>query len=171
MSTPPWSLRQSLTRTYLSLDPRSLGLGRIVLGAVLLIDLGRRASELVTWYTNLGLLPNHTVLWQPPAPRLFSLFFMVSLPHEAVFAFAICGFCYGAFLVGWRTRLFHILSFLCAVSLHTRILYVEAPGSVVLGVLCFWTLFLPMGRRFSVDALAASLRQHPEHSPADLAEE
>ena len=69
MNPAPWSLRSSLTRTYLSLDARSLGLGRIVLGAVLLIDLLRRVPELVTWYTNQGLLPNHTVLWQPPVPR------------------------------------------------------------------------------------------------------
>jgi len=41
----------------------------------------------------------------------------------------------------------------------------------VLGLVCFWTLFLPMGRRFSVDAVLASLRQHPEHTPAELAAE
>lgn len=168
MTPPRWSLRQSLTRTYLSLDPRSLGLGRIVLGVALLVDLLRRAPEVATWYSNEGLLPNHTVLWQPPAARLISFFFMVSLPHEAVIAFALCAFCYVAFLLGWRTRLFHLLSFLCAVSLHTRILYAESAGNVVLLLVCFWTLFLPMGRRFSVDGLLASLRRHPEHVPADL---
>ena len=32
-----------------------------------------------------------------------------------------------------------------------------------------WTAFLPLGRRFSVDALRASLRARPDETPAELA--
>jgi len=162
------SIRAYLVRTYLTIDPRSLGLGRIVLGAVLIVDLLRRVPLLRAFYSNEGLLPNHTVLWRPPLPRLFSVFFPVSLPHEAALVFAICFFCFFCLMIGWRTRLFHVLSFLATTSLHNRILFAENWGAVALGALMVWTAFLPLGRRFSVDAVAASMRAHPDETPDDL---
>jgi predicted DCC family thiol-disulfide oxidoreductase YuxK len=155
-------------RGWISADPRSLGLGRIALGVALLLDLLRRAPELTLFYTNVGLLPNHTVLWQPTVRRLLSLFFTVSLPHEAVLAFAASAFCFLALTVGFRTRLFHALSLLATLSLHNRVIFIEGPGSTALGALCLWTLFLPLGRRFSVDAVTGSLRDHPDQTAADL---
>ena len=59
-------LRRFLVRTYLSIDPRSLALCRIAIGVVLIIDLVRRIPLLRDFYSNQGLLPNHTVLWRPP---------------------------------------------------------------------------------------------------------
>ena len=52
------------------MDPRTLALGRIVLGLVLIVDLLRRVPWLRDFYSNAGLLPNHTVLWRPPMPRI-----------------------------------------------------------------------------------------------------
>src|SRR5260221_3900192 len=63
-----------ITETYFTFDRRSLGLARIYLGCLLLYDLFRRVPGLTTWYTNDGLLPNHTHLWRPAAPQMFSLF-------------------------------------------------------------------------------------------------
>ncbi len=40
---------------------------------------------------------------------------------------------------------------------------------MAIGVLMIWTAFLPLGRRFSVDAIRASLRARPGETPADLA--
>jgi predicted DCC family thiol-disulfide oxidoreductase YuxK len=162
------TIRQALRRTYLTIDPRSLGLARIVLGAVLLIDLLRRVPLLREFYTNEGLLPNHTILWRPPLPRAFSVFFPVSLPHEAVFVFALCFVSFFLLMVGWRTRTFHLVSFALTSSLHNRILFAENWGGVALGAMMVWTAFLPLGRRFSVDAVLASLRAHPDETPADL---
>ena len=68
--------------TYLTLDDRSLGAGRIALAAVLLFDLARRIPGLATWYTNEGLLPNHTLLWQPAYDHALSLFYIASREPE-----------------------------------------------------------------------------------------
>jgi predicted DCC family thiol-disulfide oxidoreductase YuxK len=162
------ALRQALTRTYLTIDPRSLGLCRIVLGVVLIIDLARRVPYVRAFYTNDGLLPNHTVLWRPPLPRLFSVFFPVSLMHEAVLVFIICFLCFFFLMIGWRTRLFHLLSFAMTTSLHNRVLFAENWGAVALGALMVWTAFLPLGRRFSVDAVLSSMRAHAGETPDDL---
>ncbi len=158
-----------LRATYLRLDNRSLALGRIVLGVVLIADLLRRVPLIRDFYSNLGLLPNHTVLWRPVAPRMFSFLFMASLPEESALWFAVALVCFLCFTVGYRTRVFQVLSFALATSLHERTIYAENWGTVVLAELLVWTLFLPLGRRFSVDALRASLRARPRETPEDLA--
>jgi predicted DCC family thiol-disulfide oxidoreductase YuxK len=164
------TLRRALTRTYFTIDGRSLALCRIALATVLIVDLLRRVPWLRDLYSNAGLLPNHTVLWRPPQPRIFSVFFMASLADEAAVWFAIALFCFACLLVGWRTRLFHLLSFAMTTSLHDRILVAENWGTVTLAILMLWTAFLPLGRRFSVDALLASLRAGKGEQPDDIAE-
>jgi predicted DCC family thiol-disulfide oxidoreductase YuxK len=166
----PWPARRAaFVRTYLTIDPRSLGLGRIVLSVLLLFDLFHRAWGGITlWYSNAGLLPNHTVLWRPPTQWMFSLFFMASWPDEAKFGFVLCGLVYLALLVGWRTRLMHVLAVIAVMSLHGRTTFLENGGDWTLGELTLWTAFLPLGCRFSIDSLRASLRRRTEATAAEL---
>jgi predicted DCC family thiol-disulfide oxidoreductase YuxK len=165
------SPRKALVRAYLTIDGRSLGLFRIVLATLMIVDLVRRFPHVRDFYTNAGVLPNHTVLWRPQVARLFSVFFPASLAHEVWILFAICAFCYVALFVGWRTRLFQVLSFLAATSLHNRDVFTENWGAVAMGALMAWTVFLPLDRRFSVDALRKSLRARPNEQPEDLTPE
>jgi predicted DCC family thiol-disulfide oxidoreductase YuxK len=163
------ALREGFIRYYLSIDPRSLGLGRVVLALVLLFDLFHRAWAGITlWYSNEGLLPNHTVLWRPPTQWMFSLFFMASWPDEAAFGFVLCGLVYVGLLVGWRTRLMQALSVVAVMSLHSRVPFLENGGDWTLGELALWTAFLPLGRRFSLDSVRASLRRRKETTAAEL---
>ncbi len=147
------TLPDRLRRIYLTVDARGLGAGRIALGAVLLLDLFRRIPVLGLWYSNDGLLPNHTVLWRPPFPHTFSLFFTASRAGEAAAGFALCAAAYVALLVGFRTRLAQLASLIAVLSLHGRVLFVQNSGDVVLVELCLWTSFLPLGRRYSLDSL------------------
>jgi predicted DCC family thiol-disulfide oxidoreductase YuxK len=163
------ALREAFIRYYLSIDPRSLGIGRVVLALVLLFDLFHRAwGGIALWYSNEGLLPNHTVLWRPPTQWMFSLFFMASWPDEAAFGFVLCGLVYVGLLVGWRTRLMQALSVVAVMSLHSRVPFLENGGDWTLGELALWTAFLPLGRRFSVDSVRASLRRRKETTAAEL---
>ena len=162
------ALAESLRDTYFRIDPRTLGIGRIGLALVLLVDLARRLPWLSTFYSNEGLIPNHTMLWRPPFPRIFSVFFMASMPEESAVWFAVAFVCFFIFLLGYRTRLFHVLSFVMTTSLHNRMLMAENWGGVAIGTLMLWTMFLPLGRRFSVDAVSASLRARPGETPAEL---
>jgi hypothetical protein len=137
---------------YLSLDPRSLGLVRIYLGCVLLADLLRRVPHLI-WYTNDGPLPNHVLLWRPIAEYQFSLFFLASHRGEAACLFVLCGLSFALFAIGFHTRWTHFLSLVAICSLHNRLAMLEDGSEVTTRLLTFWTLFLPMGARFSVDAV------------------
>jgi predicted DCC family thiol-disulfide oxidoreductase YuxK len=161
-------LRSYLAHTYFSIDPRTLVLFRISLGVILLIDLFFRSRVYEHFYSNEGLLPNHTLLWAPPAPHLFSLFFTLSTPTEVAVAMALCGLVFLSLLVGYRTKLSQILAFICLVSLNTRVSPLENGGDMVMNILTTFTMFLPLGKRFSVDAVIASMRRRVEHQPSDL---
>ena len=58
---------ERLFRTYFVVDARSLGLFRITYASALLADLYFRYQAIDSFYTNAGILPNHTLLWAPPA--------------------------------------------------------------------------------------------------------
>ena len=147
----PWMrVLERLRQAYLVADLRSLALGRLGLAGVLIVDLITRALVLRDFYSNEGLLPNHTLLWRPERLPVFSLFFAASSPAMAALGFALCGAAYVCLLVGYRTRLAQFLSCVAVVSLHARVFY--NGGDIVLGELCLWTLFLPLGRRYSIDA-------------------
>jgi len=84
-------------------------------------------------------------------------------------AFGLTSIVYAAFLVGYRTRVFHLLSLVLVTSLHARNLLAELPSDVALHWFLVWTLFLPLGSRFSVDAVRTLLRKERDHTAADLA--
>jgi vitamin K-dependent gamma-carboxylase-like protein len=67
----------------------------------------------------------------------------------------VCAVSYLALLFGFWTPLAHVASWLSVLSLHGRVLFIGNGGDVVLGELCLWTMFLPTGRRYSIDALRA----------------
>lgn len=150
---------RTLGVTYLTVDARSLGLFRVLFGLVLLSDLLRRWVELSVWYTNSGLLPNHTLLWRPPAAHMFSLFFGLSNAGEAQLGFALCAVIYVAFTLGYRTGIAQLLTLVARVSLNSRLAVLENGGDMVMDLLCLLTLPLPLGRRFSVDAVKAGVEK------------
>jgi hypothetical protein len=58
-----------------------------------------------------------------------------------------------ALVVGYQTRLVTLCSLVLLVSLHVRNPMVLNAGDSLLRRVLFWSLFLPLGRRWSVDAL------------------
>jgi hypothetical protein len=143
---------------YLVADPRTLGLFRIVLGSLLCADCIRHWIEARTYYSNEGLLSNHYYLFRPASSHHFSLFLAFSSAEEVHVAFALSFICYFLFTIGYRTRLFNVLSFLWVTSMDSRLVLVENGGYIVVNLTTFWAMFLPTGERFSVDAARRALR-------------
>jgi len=56
------------------------------------------------------------------------------------------------------------------LSLHARVTFVQSGGDVVLGELCLWSAFLPLGRCCSIDALRRRLQMYRTQQPSELAE-
>src|SRR4051812_18197536 len=157
-----------LNERYRSLYPRWLGLFRICFGCLLISELGYRWSYARLLFSNDGVLPNHFSLFAPMGQDLFSIYHVFSTIEEVHVAFALTLFVFVCFTIGYRTRLFQILSAILITSLHSRNLFTENGGSVVTHSLAIWTVFLPLGRCFSVDAVRRSMASVQEHSPAEL---
>jgi hypothetical protein len=153
---------------YLSLDVRWLGVFRIALGALLCVEVLRRWYYAPAFYTNDGLLPNHYSLFAPMGRNVFSIYHAFSSYGEVSVAFFLTLLVFLAFTLGYRTKLFHALSALCITSLNARNLFVENGGTVVVNILTIYTLFLPLGARFSLDAVRESLRRRVDRSVLDL---
>jgi predicted DCC family thiol-disulfide oxidoreductase YuxK len=157
-----------LNRSYRTVDPRWLGLFRICFGVLLITELLYRWSYARMLFSNDGLLPNHFSLFAPMGQDLFSLYHVFSTIEEVHLAFALTFVVFACFTLGYKTRLFHILSAILITSLHSRNLFTENGGSVVTHSLATWTVFLPLGQCFSIDAVRRSLRARHEHSSLEL---
>jgi hypothetical protein len=162
-----WSF---LRDTYGTADPRSLGLFRIALATLLFVDVARRWVDVEAHYANTGWLSNHYALFRPMSSHLFSVYLAFTTPTEVKTMMAIHLAICVLFAIGYRTRLMHVLLALLTVSINSRNIMLENGGWVVLTELVVWSMFLPTGRRFSVDALRTSLKAPRESTPAALAE-
>ena len=154
-------------RRFLTIDPRSLAALRVGLALLLLLDLAKRASDLSVWYTNAGLLPNHRLLWRPDTPHQLSYLYALFTAPQVRVAFVITALVYLCFLVGFRTRLMHVLSWFALLSLQVRATMLENGGDYVLCSALLWSLFLPLGACGSLDRALARVREpdSPEPQP------
>ena len=147
------------------LDLRSLALFRILFGLLLLVDLAARLTDLRVFYSDAGVLPRVDLLGRVATgstPWLVSLHMVSGLWGVQLLLFAVSAFCAFCLLIGYRTRLFTLLSWVLLVSLHNRNLTILNAGDLLFRVLLFWSLFLPLGARCSVDAaMKAPVRAGP----------
>ena len=153
---------------WASADPRALGIFRIMLGLLCLWDVARRVPWIDLLYTNQGITPNHYSLFRPSAAHVFTLMHSFKTVGEVQLYFALTAFFLICMTVGYRTRLFQVLSAVMMLGLHGRNIITENGGDVVMNLWWVWTLWLPLGRRYSVDAVRASLRARREKGPVGL---
>lgn len=158
----------TLRDTYLSADVRWLGIFRVLYGCLLIVELGRRWLELRLYYSDDGVLPAAFAHAHAVGVRTFSVYFAARSVWAVELAFWLTLLCFVTFTLGYRTRLFHALSLLCVFSLDSRNVLLSNVGTTVVTLLGAWTLFLPLGRRLSIDALLASLRARNEASSDEL---
>ncbi len=166
--SPPSTFWQRLVASYGSADPRSLGLFRIALGALLFADVASKLPEAAVHLSNAGWLPNHFALFRPMSPYLFSVYFAFGSPLEVKLFMALHLLVCALLVVGYRTKLMQVLALVLTTSLNSRNLVLENGGTVVLNLLVVWSVFLPLGQRFSVDSLRRSLALRRETSAPAL---
>jgi predicted DCC family thiol-disulfide oxidoreductase YuxK len=135
-----------------TLDIRSLALFRVALGLIILVDLLIRASDMNMFYTDLGTLPRSAVIDHFSHPVLISIHFMGGTLFSQALLFVIAAVFGLAFLVGYRTRIAAFLSWFMLISLQARNPIILQGGDVLLRMLLFWSIFLPLGDYFSIDA-------------------
>lgn len=135
-----------------SLDLRALALWRMALGAVVLLDIVMRATDLQAFYGDDGVLSRALYFeqsWQYPGFHLF-LASGSTAGLLALFAvWAVAAFC---LMVGYRPRIAGLVTWYFVASIQIRNPMVMDGGDDLLRLLLFWTPFLPLGARWSWDA-------------------
>ncbi len=130
----------------------------MAVGLTLLFDLIQRSSSLISHYTDWGVLPRSELfrLWNEPA--FISVY---NLNASAIFTgtmFIVAGIFAVMLIVGWRSKLASIVSFILLISLHNRNPLVLQGGDVALRVIMFWMMFLPLGKRMSWDIMVGKVK-------------
>jgi uncharacterized membrane protein len=143
----------------LGADARSLAAFRVGIAGVVLLDLLLRSRYLGAFYTDDGVLPREVLFAHNPTFGPLSLHALSGELWFQAATFAVTGVVALAMLVGYRTTLATFLTGLLVVSLHVRNPLVLNGGDLVLQMLFLWGLFLPLGERWSVDALHGEPRR------------
>jgi hypothetical protein len=140
-------------RRRFSVDRRALAVFRLILSFVVLADLTMRARDLRVFYTDGGVLPRETLAELFPGIARFSLHALSGSLWAQAVLFGVSAFFAVALLVGYRSRTSAFVSFVLLVSLYVRNPFVLNGGDTMLLVALLVGSMLPLGARFSVDAL------------------
>ncbi|NBR06576.1 MAG: HTTM domain-containing protein [Planctomycetes bacterium] len=151
------TVRKNHLSELFALDLRSLGLFRIGIALILLYDLLLRSSELSFFYTDQGATPRE-VLWHSPFPM--GVVWWIS-PHMLSGSFAWQAFLFIlsalagiALLLGYRTLWAVAISWFLLMGSHARQPMILQGNDVLLRCALFWSFFVPLGARFSLDSLS-----------------
>ncbi len=138
----------------IELDLRALALLRIAVACLILVDLTIRCSDLSAFFTDAGLLPRQTLL-QIPHPTYLNLYLSIGTWSGAALLAGLeylAAFC---LLIGWRTRLAAMASWMLLLAINHRNPLILDAGDLELRLIAFWLIFLPVNARWSVDSFSA----------------
>jgi hypothetical protein len=124
----------------------------VSLAIIVLLDLAYRAGDLKAHYTDLGILPRSALISGVGSDWNISIHNISGLLEIQIALFAVHGLVAIALMAGYRTQVATILVWFFAISLQSRNPMILTGGDSLLGLLLFWSMFLPMGARFSVDS-------------------
>jgi hypothetical protein len=151
-------------RAVFGIDPRSLVALRVGLAVFLLADLSSRAADLRTFYTDAGLLPRSLV--DPFYLDVFVPLYTLGGSTAWVAAlFAAAAVAALLLLVGCFTPWAAAASWILLTGLQLRNPYVIDFGDEIFRLVLFWSIFLPLGRHGSLDALRLPAEARRDRTP------
>lgn len=143
-----------------SIDLRSLALFRLGLATIILCDLAwYRLPNVGAFYTDDGMYPiSAAEAWLGDAGG-WSLCLLDGSPGFQTAMFAVTGLFALALLLGWQTRAATIGCWVMLVSIANRNALVSNYGDSIMQIFLFWSIFLPLGGKWSIDSRRKSSRQ------------
>ena len=162
----PWKRIRRYASACVRIDARSLAVFRMIAGALIVADLLLRARNFSFYYTDDGAVPRSLAM-AVTRDNTFSIYHFTTDPTIIALLFVVQGLIAVQLIVGYRTRLATILAFLFVVSLDHHNPFVLSYADTLFRLLLFWAIFLPLGERWSIDAVHADTP--PRESVANLA--
>ncbi|WP_028080612.1 DCC1-like thiol-disulfide oxidoreductase family protein [Solimonas soli] len=139
----------------IGIDLRTLALFRVALGLVLLWCSLSAFRDLAAFWTDAGVLPRTAMIESDSQWRL-SLYLVNGQSWFVGALLLVQSACALMFALGWRMRWAAVLSFVLWASFINRNPVVLIGGDLLLCCLLFWSMFLPLAARYSVDAALAT---------------
>ncbi|ADD05804.1 uncharacterized protein Nmag_2239 [Natrialba magadii ATCC 43099] len=149
-------LRQS---TYIDpdavrIDTRALAAFRIAAGLLIIADVLLRARNFTFFYTESGVVPQ-SLATEMAADNAISVYYFTTDSTVIAALFILTILIAIQLIIGYKTRVATVLSFLLVVSLDHHNPLVLSFADTLFRMLLLWAMFLPLGERWSVDALHA----------------
>lgn len=150
-------------RAVFNIDVRSLALFRVAIAGLVLCDLFLRSFDIHAFYTDDGVLPRSLLLEFYRGTKIFwtCVHLCSGSAWWQVTVFGVFSIFALMLLCGYRTRLATVGCWLLALSIQNRNPMILQAGDTLLRVLLFWSIFLPLGARFSVDAALDKSKGEP----------
>ena len=136
------------------IDTRSLALFRIALGLLIVGDIALRSRNLTRFYTDDGAVPASLAVAVEPIAA-YSPYAAVTSATGVAALFAVTALVGAALALGYYTRPVTVLALVLVVSLDARNPFVLSFADVLFATLLALAVFLPLGERWSIDAVAA----------------
>ena len=140
-------------------DLRALGLFRITFGLATLVSLSDLRPFLRIGLSDEGFWPRSAAFAQDV--DRFSLMDVSGPPWVAYGYWLLLMASCVAFIVGWHSRAATVATFLLASGMMERTPDIFEGSDHVIRVLLFWSMFVPVGNWYSVDAALARARGRP----------
>ena len=140
------TIRQRIQDCFI-IDLRAMAIFRIAIAFCIIADLISRFSYINLFQTSNGVLPVGNLGFTKYLPHFWSdsySFQLLLFGVAILFALAL--------LIGWKTKVSTIISWLLLVSLHSKLWITLDGADELLRAVMFWSIFLPLGAYFSVDS-------------------
>lgn len=140
-----------------AVDLRSLAFFRIALSLMLIVDIWRRIREAGSFIGENSVMPRSVAQEMTGLIDSFSLYTASDeLFFQRLLLFIALFFAFWM-LIGFKTRTATIISWVLLLSVQNRNLLILNSGDVLFRMALFWSMFLPLGARLSIDAVRLNL--------------
>ncbi len=161
----PGRLRQYLVDSV-RIDSRTLAVFRMILGALMVVDILLRSRNFWFMYAESGAVPQSLAEQYTPETAV-SVYYFTTDPTVIALLFVLTALVGIQLLIGYKTRFAIIAGFLLVISLDHHNPLVLSFADTLYRMLMFWAIFLPLGERWSIDAIHRG--RDPRPSVASIA--
>ena len=131
---------KNILNLWFTVDSRSLGIFRILIGWVCTIDIYRRWNYIDVFYSN-------SAIQTKSESQFLNIFNIIGNDTISLKILFIIGILFAiSLMIGYRTKISHIVTSIIIISLHGQVAVIANSGDTFLNCILIWTLFLPLNR-------------------------
>ena len=160
-----------ISRDAIGIDTRALAAFRILMGLLIVGDVISRSRNFSFYYTDDGVL-SASLTQRLTSDGAFSVFYYTTDPTVMAGIFVVTALVGVVLAIGYQTRVMTVIAFLLVISFDHQNPLVTSYADLLFRLLLFWAIFLPLGERWSVDAVhaassSAAESAEPNDDPAE----